>query len=271
MKGLKIGLKLRKRLGQHLLVNEGVLARLVEYAEIGSNDTILEAGAGLGNLTSLIAKRAGKVIAVEKDRRMAEILKRKFAGSNVEVIEGDILKIKLPRFNKILANIPYYISSKFIILILNWNFDLAVLTLQKEFAERLVAEPGTKEYGRLTVAVGRKMEVEILEIISRNAFFPRPKVDSTVVRLKPKLDAANVDEMLFEEITRGLFNQRRRKLQTVLLNFLVKKYGGVGKDIFASMDVPNKRVHETSIQEFERLATQISALISTRLREKNVI
>lgn len=266
MRPLKIGLRLRKKLGQHLLLSEGALARLIEYSELGPSDTVLEVGAGLGNLTSLIAKRAGKVIAVEKDRRMAEILRQKFAGSNVEVIEGDILKIKPPKFNKILANIPYYISSKFIALILNWNFDLAVLTLQKEFAERLVAEPGTREYGRITVAARRKMKIEILEIIPSSAFFPRPKVDSAVVRLKPKSGAANVDEAFFEELTRGLFNQRRRKLQKVLFNFLIKKYGEAGRSVFENVSVPNKRVYETSIEEFERLATQITALIPAGLK-----
>jgi 16S rRNA (adenine1518-N6/adenine1519-N6)-dimethyltransferase len=255
-------LRFKKSLGQHFLLNKKTLLKLINYAEVNFNDVILEVGAGLGHLTALIAEKAGKVIAVEKDRYLAEILKRKFKDTNVQVIEGDILKIQLPYFNKILSNIPYYISSKFILLMLKHKFDLAILTLQKEFAERLKAQPGTKKYGRITIAVNRKMNVEILEVIPKAMFIPKPKVDSSIVKFKPKEVKAQVDEKLFEELVKNLFNQKRRKLNKILLKFLVKKYGECGKKIFAKLDFPEKRVYEASIEELEELTRQIQDCVN---------
>ncbi|MBS7654903.1 ribosomal RNA small subunit methyltransferase A [Candidatus Bathyarchaeota archaeon] len=250
-------LKFKKNLGQHFLLNKQILLRLINYAEVNDEDVVLEVGAGLGNLTALIAEKAGKVIAVEKDRCLAEVLKRKFKDTNVQVIEGDILKIHLPYFNKILSNIPYYISSKFILLMLKHKFDLAILTLQKEFAERLKAQPGTKKYGRITVTVNRRMNLEILETIPRTMFIPKPKVDSSIVKFKPKEFKAQVNEEFFEQFIRSLFNQKRRRLNKVLLKFLIEKYGEDGKKIFVKLSFPEKRVYELSIEELESLTRQI--------------
>lgn len=250
-------LKFKKNLGQHFLVNKEMLLKLVNYAEVNEKDIVLEAGAGLGNLTALIAEKAGKVIAVEKDRYLAEALKRRFKDTNVQVIEGDILKIQLPYFNKILSNIPYYISSKFILLILKHKFDLAILTLQKEFAERLKAQPGTRKYGRITVTVNRRMNLEILDAIPRTMFIPKPKVDSLIVKFKPKEVKAEINEELFEDLVKSLFNQKRRKINKVLLRFLIEKYGEEGKKIFMKLSFPEKRVYEFSIEELENLTKQI--------------
>jgi 16S rRNA (adenine1518-N6/adenine1519-N6)-dimethyltransferase len=260
------GLTLKKKFGQHFILNKETLFKLIDYAEVNSKDIILEVGAGLGNLTELIAEKAGKVIAVEKDPRFIKILKEKFKKrNNIEVIEGDILKIDLNLlyFNKILSNIPYYLSSKFILLMLKQKFDLAVLTLQKEFAERLNAQPGTKKYGRITIAVNRRMHIEILEIIPKNMFIPKPRVDSSIVRFKPKEFKTQVDEELFEELIRNIFNQKRRKLNKVLLRFLMKRYGEKGKTIFNMLSIPEKRVYELSIEDLENLTNQIAFRFNT--------
>jgi 16S rRNA (adenine1518-N6/adenine1519-N6)-dimethyltransferase len=258
------GLKLKKKLGQHFILNTEILSKLVEYAEINSKDIVLEVGAGLGNLTALIAEKAGKVIAVEKDLRFTKVLKERFRkNSNVEIVEGDILKIglNLPYFNKIIGNIPYYISSKFILLMLKLKFNLAVLTLQKEFAERLIAQPGTKEYGRITIAVNRKMHVEILETLPKTMFIPKPKVDSSIVRFKPKNVKTQVNEEFFEEFVKNLFTQKRKKLSKVLLKFLTN-YGEEGKKIFYALHIPEKRVYELSIEELEALSNQITSKLN---------
>ncbi|MBS7658699.1 MAG: 16S rRNA (adenine(1518)-N(6)/adenine(1519)-N(6))-dimethyltransferase RsmA [Candidatus Bathyarchaeia archaeon] len=258
------GLIPKKKLGQHFILNKEVLLKLIEYAKVNSKDVVLEVGAGLGNLTELIAAKAKKVIAVEKDSRFTKILKEKFKESNVEVIEGDILKIglNLPYFNKILGNIPYYISSKFILLMLKQKFDLGVLTLQKEFAERLNAQPGMKKYGRITIAVKRRVNVEVLDVIPKTMFTPKPKVDSSIVRFTPKEYIRRVDEELFEDLTRSLFNQKRRKTSKVLLRFLIDKYSEKGKNLFNMLTVPDKRVYELSIEELEDLTNQITFLQS---------
>ncbi|MEW5994653.1 MAG: rRNA adenine N-6-methyltransferase family protein, partial [Candidatus Zixiibacteriota bacterium] len=148
------GIRLSKREGQHLVMDPALLERMVEYGEISQEDTVLEIGAGVGNITELLARRAGKVIAVEKDARLYRLTKARLRKTrNVELVLGDALKIPMPEFNKVVANIPYSISSDLTFSLLERPFKLAVLMYQKEFARRLVAEPGSDDYGRLTVNV----------------------------------------------------------------------------------------------------------------------
>lgn len=144
---------------------------------------------------------------------------------------------------------------------LKLKFNSAVLTLQKEFAERLIAQPGTKEYGRITIAVNRKMHVEILETLPKTMFIPKPKVDSSIVRFKPKNVKTQVNEEFFEEFVKNLFTQKRKKLSKVLLKFLTN-YGEEGKKIFYALHIPEKRVYELSIEELEALSNQITSKLN---------
>ncbi|MEM2419256.1 MAG: 16S rRNA (adenine(1518)-N(6)/adenine(1519)-N(6))-dimethyltransferase RsmA, partial [Candidatus Hadarchaeales archaeon] len=169
------GIRPSKRAGQHFLVVEDVLRRMVEYAELSPQDTVLEIGAGIGNLTTLLAERAGKVLALEKDRRLLPVLRERLSGyDNVELMNVDFLKAELPPFNKVVSNLPFQISSEATFRLLGMKFELAVLTYQREFARRLVASPGSEDYGRLTVAVGMRAEVELMEEVSPACFFPPP-------------------------------------------------------------------------------------------------
>lgn len=213
---------MKSKLGQNFLTDVNTAKREVEYAEINKNDIVLEVGPGKGVLTKLLAEKAKKVIAVEIDTKLIDYL-RDILPSNVDLINNDILKIDLetlPKFNKIVSNLPYQISSPFIFKMLEYNFDLAVLILQKEFAERLVAEPGDKSYSRITVSVFYKAYCELLETVPKGRFNPIPKVDSAMVKIllrncKPfELD----DEEFFFKLIKDLFNHRRKKIKTILKN-----------------------------------------------------
>jgi len=162
------------RLGQNFLIVPDVIERNVERAELNSGDAVLEIGPGLGTMTDALSRRAGKVYAIEKDKRMVEILRNEYSWSNVEIIEGDAMKVELPRFNKVVSNLPYQISSPITFRLLRHHFERAVLMYQLEFARRMVAPPGDKNYSRLSVMVASKARAELVERIGRGAFWPKP-------------------------------------------------------------------------------------------------
>lgn len=253
----------KKKLGQHFLLNQRIMYEIVDYANIKNNDTILEVGAGTGNLTSVIKDKAGEVMAVEKDSLLVELLKNKFQSvKNIHIIEGDILDIELPYFNKVVSTPPYNISSKLIFLLLNTDYEVIVLALQKDFAERLVAKPGTKDYGRLTVMVECKANVELLGSISKNDFHPKPKVDSAIVRIIPKKKPEDVLELeSFKEFVQILFSQRRRTLRKVIIHYLkIKSYENV-ELIITNINIIDKRVYQLSVDEFKHLFMDITKQI----------
>ena len=178
----------KKSLGQNFTVNSDILQCLVSHASLTKNDVVLEVGAGFGFLTSRLSSVCKKVIAVEVDPVLVNFLRNQLSNlQNVELIEGNVLKISLPLFNKIVSAPPYSISSPLLFRLLTNKFDSAVLILQKEFAERLAASVGSKDYGRLTVNVYYRAKVELLDFIPRTMFYPPPDVDSMMVRLKPRI------------------------------------------------------------------------------------
>lgn len=207
----------RYKRDQHFLINRQILNRIVGYAELNRRDTVLEIGAGYGNLTQELAKKAGKVMAVEVDPRLAASIPRL---ENIEVIQGDALKMEFPAFNKVVSNLPYSISSPVTFKLLQYGFDLGILMYQYEFAKRLVASPGSKDYGRLSIAVQYYADVELLEIIPRNAFSTPPLVRSAVIKLIPRPPPYKVkDEAFFMKFITAAFSQRRKKLKNAILNF----------------------------------------------------
>ncbi len=257
-----------KRLGQNFLLDQSIAWDIVSSIHPSESDTVLEPGPGHGTLTRLLQKKVGKVIAVEKDPGLVQELQETFRNhSNVVIVEGDILKTKpLPNFNKLVSTPPYYLSSKLALLLASQNFDVAAIVFQKEFGERLLAEPGTREYGRLTVSIRRKLNVEKIMEISRTAFRPKPKVDSVLLRLTPTQTLRDLDEQLFEEVVRGVFTQRRRLLRGALLHFLTKKLGReTGKRIMSEVTFPDARVHQLSIAQFEDLSVQLSRWLGSRI------
>jgi len=251
----------KKRLGQNFMVNADVLQRMILYASVTEDDVVLEAGAGLGFLTQLLSRECKRVIAVEVDPKLTGILREELQGlENVDLIEGDILKVSVPPFNKVVSTPPYSISSPLLFWLLERKFDCAVLTFQKEFAERLVASVGSKDYGRLTVTTYYRAEAERLDYVPKEMFYPQPDVDSMVVRLKPREPPFQVkDEETFLEIVRALFTQRNKKVRNAIIPFLhkrgVKREDAVG--LADSLPFHDRRVRELAPEDFGILTNEI--------------
>ncbi|MGC9515386.1 16S rRNA (adenine(1518)-N(6)/adenine(1519)-N(6))-dimethyltransferase RsmA [Methanocrinis sp.] len=241
-----------KKLGQHFLVDRRIIARIVDYASIDREDRVLEIGPGTGNLTEALSERAGTIFAIEVDANLATSLEGRF--QNVSVLRGDALRVPLPDYNKIVSNLPYQISSKITFRLLERPFDLAVLMYQREFAERMVARPGTKEFGRLTLNVALRAEAEILERVPRGAFRPMPQVESAIVRLRPRENRIPVDERAFDDLTRGLFSMRRKKVKRSLAAM------GVPSEILSRIDpdLLERRPQELFLEEVVDLARSVS-------------
>jgi len=241
-----------KKLGQNFLVDGRVIARIGDYASLTEEDRVLEIGPGTGNLTRILSARAGKVYAIEIDPGLASALEGRHP--NVVVTRGDALKVPLPDYNKVVSNLPYQISSKITFRILKRPFDLAVLMYQREFAERMVAFPGTKEYGRLTLNVSFRAEVEILEIVPRGAFRPMPQVESAIVRLRPRKTPIPVDEKAFDDITRVLFSMRRKKVK----RSLAAMGASLGALSRIDPEILDRRPQELTLEEVTLIARTIS-------------
>ena len=212
-----IGKRPTKRLGQNFLLDDSIVRRAVAFADLSREDIVLEIGPGLGNLTDELVRTGAKVTAVEQDPVFCDFLRRRF-GDRVAVIQADAVKAFLPKFNKVVSNLPYQISSPITFKLLELGFDVAVLMLQKEFAERMVAAPGTSEYGRLSVGVYYHADCEIMVRVPPHAFWPQPKVDSCVVKLMPKPPPFEVaDKDVFFQVTKAIFSHRRKKTMNSLL------------------------------------------------------
>jgi 16S rRNA (adenine1518-N6/adenine1519-N6)-dimethyltransferase len=175
-----------QQLGQNFLMDERVLAREVELAGIAAGDTVLEVGAGIGNLTGLLARRAGQVVAVERDRQFAARLDGLTARHpNVSVIWGDARTVRLPRFDRVVANLPYRVALPVLFRLLEHPFTAGLIMVQQDMARHICAGPGEAGYGRLSVTVQRLASAQLLETVPRTAFAPAPDVDSALVRLRP--------------------------------------------------------------------------------------
>ena len=215
--------RLTKRLGQHHLVDARLAARLIDQIHLSRNETVVEIGAGLGALTEPLAAHAGRVIAVEVDRKICELLRVRLAGcSNVSVFCEDILSFSWtshPR-SVVVGAIPYHITSPIFISLCDNRRAIreAWLILQEEVAQRLLAQPGTKAYGRLSVLGQYCWEIASVMAIPRSAFFPQPEVDSVCLRLQPRSQppVAVEDEPRLFEVVKAAFAHRRKTLMNCL-------------------------------------------------------
>jgi len=251
-----------RRLGQNFLVDNAARDLIVNSSDLQRSDVVLEVGPGKGFLTEALLAHAGKVIAVEKDPRLVIVLRRRYGRNRrLRIIQGDVLKVKIPRFNKVVCTPPYYISSRLVLLLVSKRFRCAVLTLQKEFAERLAAKPGSPDYGRISVMVQHKSSVEVVGTILRDSFKPAPKVDSAVVvirRQKPKVPVRS--ERIFCELVRFMFTQRRKKAKKVLRQYLETSRGHTNLTNQPLSFPPDMRVFQLSVSDFEQLSNEISTM-----------
>ncbi len=237
--------KPKKFLGQHFLKNKKILEEMARAAELSKNDVVWEVGPGTGTLTEVLVLRAKKVIAVEKDRELIPLLQEKFGGrKNIKIIYGDILKfdmaaLKLKNY-KIVANIPYYITSRFLRLFLSetkFRPKLMVLMVQKEVAERICAKP--PRMNLLALSVQAYAEPEIIRRVSKNFFSPPPKVDSAIIKITLGHSVSKSEQIL--ALAKLAFQQKRKMLRRSLKQFKIpQKY-------------QNKRPEELSLKDWADL------------------
>ena len=248
-----------KSLGQHWLKDREVLESIADAADINSDDIVLEIGPGLGTLTSVLLSRAKKVIAVEFDAELARKLPGQFPGKNLEVISADFLSFdleSLPEGYKVVANVPYYITSKIVSKLLKTRNKpmSSVLLVQKEVAERIAAKPG--DYSLLTLSAQIYAEVELGPVVRAEMFTPPPKVDSQVVVLKTRkqLLVSPEDEKALFRVARAGFIAKRKKLRSsIAAGLAIPKPAAVELLKHADID-PDKRAEDLSIDEWLRLA-----------------
>lgn len=263
----KYNFRFSKNLGQNFLIDNSVLQDILEGTDVNEDDFIIEIGPGVGTLTKELLKRAKKVCAIELDSGLITILEEELNQySNLELIHKDVLKtdfneiIKDELSVKIVANLPYYITTPIISKILNnkYNFKTLTIMIQKEVGERIVSEPNCKQYGALSLLVQYYCDVEVLRRVSPHAFIPSPKVDSIVIKLtklkNPKVNVKNED--LFFKVIRCSFNMRRKTLWNALKALKLSK--DYMEEVFYKSEIDSRRRGETlSIKEFGVLADSI--------------
>jgi 16S rRNA (adenine1518-N6/adenine1519-N6)-dimethyltransferase len=265
------GLTPRKRWGQHFLVDRNILNKVIRTAELEKGDVVLEIGPGLGEMTLALARQVKKVIAVEIDRKLVKILKERTAGlSNILVIEGDVLKISFEELYhrgnqqlKVVANLPFQISTPLLFRFIESKqlFSLLTLMLQREVAERMIAPPGGKDYGPLSIFAQSVSDLSIQFYVKPSAFFPPPKVESAVIRMvwKERPLVRLEEEAWFKKVVKGCFSYRRKRL----INALKHAALPLPEDLEKRMEkigIDSQRRPETlTIQEFVRLATALGS------------
>ena len=255
----------KKSLGQHWLKDREVLARIADDADITPTDTVLEIGPGLGTLTSELLRRAQKVVAVELDGVLAAKLPGQFPGTALEVINQDILTFdltKLPAHYVVVANVPYYITSK-IIQLLTTSLNkprTIVLLIQKEVAERLAAAPG--DMSILAVSAQIYAEVELGDVVPAKLFTPPPKVDSQVVILKirPEAVVSAENEKLFFRVVKAGFSAKRKKLRSSISSGLHISKPEAETLLVKTGINPDDRAEQLSIEDWIRLTSAVQSL-----------
>jgi 16S rRNA (adenine1518-N6/adenine1519-N6)-dimethyltransferase len=258
----------KKWLGQNFLISKNVLRKIVEAAEISKKDTVLEIGPGIGNLTIELVKRAKKVIAVEKDKRMIEILKEMLEGwkvRNIEIVQGDILKIRNSQFvirnsYKIVANIPYYLTSRLIREFLETKNkpESMILMVQKEVAQRICAKP--PKMNLLAVSVQFYAKPKIISFVPKDCFWPKPKVDSAILKISNLKTKNPKIKKLFFKIIKAGFSQPRKQLINNLSNGLKIEKEKVKKWLLENGIKPEKRAENLSIEDWLKLIKNLKIL-----------
>ena len=259
--------KAKKSLGQNFLIDKNIAKKIVQYGKISPDDTVLEIGPGTGSLTSEIIKQKPKnIILIEKDNRLSEELIIKY-GNSIKILNNDILQIEENNFSKeqilVFGNLPYNISTK---ILTKWIcniknkfwFKKLLLMFQKEVAERIVAKSKTKDYGRLSIISQWKMNVKKIMDINPFSFYPKPKVQSTLLEFTPKSNFFDIrDVKNLEILTKTLFNKRRKMIKNSIFNI-------VNKDDFVNIKLNidlNCRPQDLKPEQYYILTKEIEKLI----------
>jgi 16S rRNA (adenine1518-N6/adenine1519-N6)-dimethyltransferase len=265
-----------KRLGQNFLTDQSTAAKIVDHAKISPDDVVLEIGSGLGALTIPAAQLAAKVYAVEKDTRLLDLLKTELLAKNINntiLMNENILKVDITNLVDesgrkliVIGNLPYNISSQILVKLISIRsvVNRAILMFQLELAQRLMASPGGKDYGRLSVMVQYCAKIHSVTRVSANQFTPRPKVDSAVleVNFKNSLQLSAEDEAFFFRVVKAAFGRRRKMLKNSLVGSeLGIEAGGVRQALENARIESSRRAETLDISEFLALSTSLKGII----------
>jgi 16S rRNA (adenine1518-N6/adenine1519-N6)-dimethyltransferase len=224
---------------------------MAEYADVGKDDVVLEIGPGKGALTEILAAKAKQVIVIERDAELAEALEGRW--QNVEIISGDALQIEWPKFDKVVASLPFVISGPFTSRLMEHEFKSSVIIYQKEFARRIVAEPGCSDWSRLTVAIKHHCKAEFMEKIARGNFNPPPAVDAAIIRFTPRKPPFVADDFYWLIVSK-LFQHRRKLVRAALKHISGYNTCGMDTEGFIPFGIAKKRVYQCSPEDFRHIA-----------------
>lgn len=270
----RYGFKFSKGLGQNFLIDSNIVNKIVDFAEVTDQDYVIEIGPGIGTLTQVLCQRAKKVVSIEIDSRLIPILSENLNEySNFKVINDDVLKVDINKIieeefdgkaAKVVANLPYYVTTPIIMGLLEKKLNIAGITImiQKEVAQRVAAKPGSKDYGALSIAVQYYSSPQIGFVVSHNCFMPPPNVESIVIRLdilsEPLVKVVN--EKTFFNVIKAAFGQRRKTLINSLVN---SGYFNLSKEqtkqLLEELGLSeNCRGETLTIEQFSQLANKLS-------------
>lgn len=270
----KYGFKFSKRLGQNFLIDGNIINKIADVAELDENSGVLEIGPGFGTLTQVLCSKAKKVVAVEVDKSLSIVHKETLNYNNLKIIYDDFMKVDTNKLIeeefqgldvKIVANLPYYITTPIIMKILEERYKISkiVVMVQKEVAERLNSLPGSKEYGAITLAVQYRTDTNIAIIVPNTVFMPRPKVDSAVIEFnilkEPRIKVQ--DEDLLFSVIKASFGQRRKTLLNGLSNNLKISKDIVNEALANAGINPGIRGEKLSLEEFGKISDELKKLI----------
>ncbi len=271
----RYGLHARKGLGQNFLIDQNILTRIADSTGINKDEYVVEIGPGLGALSRELAARGRGLLCIDIDERLEAVLEETLAGyDNIRILFRDILKTDIESAlieafqweeivsYKVCANIPYNITTPIIFKLLEScpHMQSATLMMQKEVAERILASPGSKDYGRLTIATAYHAKVEQVINVSRNCFYPRPEVDSTVLRFIPlqkKMLTSN-EEIIFKQMLNTFFQQRRKTILNSLTNFFKLDKSIIEEKLQTIGFAPNLRPENLALQDYITLVRAFS-------------
>lgn len=266
----RYGFKFSKSLGQNFLIDGNIINKIAETAGLDQNSGVLEIGPGFGTLTQVLCKKAKKVVAIEVDKSLMEVHKGTLNFPNLKIIYEDFLKVDVNKLIeeefqglnvKIVANLPYYITTPIIMKILEEKYKISkiVVMVQKEVAQRLNSKAGTKEYGAITLAVQYRADTNIAMIVPNTVFMPKPKVDSAVIEFnilsKPRIEV--IDENMLFAVIKASFGQRRKTIINGLSNSLNMPKELINESLVCAGINPGIRGEKLTLLEFGKIADEI--------------
>ncbi|EIJ89581.1 18S rRNA (adenine1779-N6/adenine1780-N6)-dimethyltransferase [Nematocida parisii] len=266
--------RFKKTFGQHILKNPGIVTNMIDKAKIKPTDTVLEIGPGTGNLTLKLLDKCKRVVAIEKDRKIAsDLIKRIGARKNkLQLLIEDAIDANYPYFDLCVSNTPYQISSPLVFKLLEYPFRACVLMFQKEFADRLCAAPGTSSYCRLSVSVQIRAVVTHIMRVSKKNFRPPPKVESSIVKIEPRRNKVDIDLTEFDGMLRICFSRKNKTIGSIFRQNTIKNLLFMNRDKIADIAEEDDTLAEPALTEepSRKISPEQEAILNKVLEESKL-